>query len=166
MKPGHVCFESTHWEGIWGFWLMANWIWVSSVPLQPEGPTVSWNVGFEFWVVLYKARSWTWWSLKSLPTQAILWFCDSPQLRILYIILTYRQHPQSTEICKWLLRSPNQNSCCDCFDCVCLIILVQITIFFVPFFFSHDKCRTLLSAVTHRLLHLPKVFLCLYHPGY
>lgn len=27
-------------EGIWRFWLMANWVWVSSVSWQPKGPIV------------------------------------------------------------------------------------------------------------------------------
>lgn len=62
--------------------------------------------------------------VRSKPSYSvILWFCDSPQLKILYdyMIFTYPQHPQS---------------------------------------------KTLLSAVTHHLLHLSKVFLCLYHPEY
>jgi len=38
--PGTAQWTAGLWEGIWGFWLAASCIWVSSVPWQPEGPTV------------------------------------------------------------------------------------------------------------------------------
>jgi len=30
----------------WGFWVMASWIWVSSVPWQPKGPTIPWGAQY------------------------------------------------------------------------------------------------------------------------